>query len=165
MYIYMSFPGGSDGKRVSLQCRRPRFDPWVKKIPWQRKWQPTLVFLPGKFHGWRNLVGYSLWGHKESDTTEQLRFHFSLSCTGEGNVDTQTPWAVWYGWAAEEPSQAGSAVVLGWCLGQEGASIHAQNSDSLGAASPDEERLRHPAQQDQGTTQVSLASGKISRRN
>ena len=45
------FPGGSDGKRVCRQCRRPRFDPWVGKILWRRKWQPTPVLLPGKFHG------------------------------------------------------------------------------------------------------------------
>ena len=51
-----------------------RFDPWVRKIPWRRKWQPTPVLLPGKFHGWRSLVGYSLWGRKESDTTERLHF-------------------------------------------------------------------------------------------
>ena len=43
---------------------------------WRRKWQPTPVFLPGKSHGQRNLVGYSPWGRKESDTTEQLHFHF-----------------------------------------------------------------------------------------
>ena len=51
---------------------RPRFDPWVGKIPWRRKWQPTPVFVPGKSHGQRNLAGYSLWGHKELDTTERL---------------------------------------------------------------------------------------------
>ena len=60
----------------SLQCRRPGFDPWVGKIPWRRKWQPTSVLLPGKFHGLRSLIGYSLWGCKESDMTEQLHFHF-----------------------------------------------------------------------------------------
>ena len=43
-------------------------------IYWRRKWQPTLVLLPGKFHGWRSLVGYSPWGRKESDTTEWLQF-------------------------------------------------------------------------------------------
>ena len=42
----------------------------VGKIPWNRKWQPTPVFLPGNFHGWRNLAGYSPWDHKTSDTTE-----------------------------------------------------------------------------------------------
>ena len=48
------------------------FDPWVGKIPWRRAWQPTPVFLPGKFHGQRSLVGYSPWGRKESDTPGRL---------------------------------------------------------------------------------------------
>ena len=51
----------------------------------RRQWHPTPVLLPGKSHGWRSLVGCSPWGRKESDTTEQLHFHFSLSCIGEGN--------------------------------------------------------------------------------
>ena len=51
----------------------------------RRQWHPTPVLLPGKSHGWRSLVGCSPWGHQESDTTERLHFHFSLSCTGEGN--------------------------------------------------------------------------------
>ena len=55
-----------------LECRRPGFDPWVGKIPWRREWQRTPVFLPEEFHGQRSLAGYSPWGHKESDTTEQL---------------------------------------------------------------------------------------------
>ena len=63
-------------KSICLQCGRPGFHPWVRKIPWRRKWQPTPVFLPGESHGWRSLVGYSLWGCKESDTTEWLHFHF-----------------------------------------------------------------------------------------
>ena len=46
-------------QRICLQCRRPRFDPWVSKVPWRREWQPTLVFLPGEFHAQRSLVGYS----------------------------------------------------------------------------------------------------------
>ena len=74
----MGFPGGSDGKSVCLQCRRSVFDPWFGQKPWRRKWQPTPVFLPGKFRGQRSLVGYSPWGCKESDTTEQLHF-FRLS--------------------------------------------------------------------------------------
>ena len=48
------------------------FDPWVRKIPWRRKWQPTPVFLPGESHGQRSLAGCSPWGRKESDTTKQL---------------------------------------------------------------------------------------------
>ena len=54
------------------------FDSWVGKIPWRRKWKPTSVLSPRKFHGWRSLVDYSPWGHKESDTTEQLHFRFTL---------------------------------------------------------------------------------------
>ena len=61
---------------ICLQCGRPGFDPWVRKIPWRRKWQPTPVLLPGKSHGQRSLVGYSPWGHQESDTTERLRSSF-----------------------------------------------------------------------------------------
>ena len=52
--------------------------PGAGKIPWRRKWQPTPVFLPGESNGWRSLVGYNPWGHKESDRTEWLHFHFSL---------------------------------------------------------------------------------------
>src|SRR5574340_952756 len=52
---------------------------------WRRQWHPTPVLLPGKSHGWRSLVGCNPWGCEESDTTEQLHFHFSLSCIGEGN--------------------------------------------------------------------------------
>ena len=50
------------------------FNPWVGKIPWRRKWQPTPVFLPGESHGRRSLVGYCPWGCKESDMTERLHF-------------------------------------------------------------------------------------------
>ena len=51
----------------------------------RRQWHPTPVLLPGKSHGWRSLVGCSPWGHEESDRTEWLHFHFSLSYIGEGN--------------------------------------------------------------------------------
>ena len=52
---------------------------------WRRQWHPTPLLLPGKSHGRRSLVGCSLWGRYESDMTEWLHFHFSLSCIGEGN--------------------------------------------------------------------------------
>ena len=52
---------------------------------WRRQWHPTPALLPGKSHGWRSLVGRSPWGRQESETTERLHFHFSLSCIGEGN--------------------------------------------------------------------------------
>ena len=69
----------AQGLRIFLQCKRPRFNPWVRKIPWIREWKSTLVCLTGKFHRQRSLVGYSPWGHKESDTTEWLTLfsHFS----------------------------------------------------------------------------------------
>ena len=52
--------------------------PGLGRFPWRRSWQPTLVFLPEESHGQRSLVGYSPWGHKESDTTEQLHFTMAL---------------------------------------------------------------------------------------
>ena len=58
-------------KESTFQCRKLRFNPWIWKIPWRKKWQPIPVFLPGKSHGQRNLVGYSPWGRKESDMTKQ----------------------------------------------------------------------------------------------
>ena len=56
-------------------CRTPGFDPWVGKIPWRRAWQPTPLFLLGKSHGQRSLVGYDPWGCKESDTTKWMNTH------------------------------------------------------------------------------------------
>ena len=68
-------------KKICLQCRRYRrlgFSPWVRKIPWRRKWQPIPVFLHGKSHGQRSLVGYSPKGREESDTTERACAYQSL---------------------------------------------------------------------------------------
>ena len=59
-------------QRICLQCRRSGFDPWVRKIPWRREWQPSPVFLSGEFYGQRSLAGYSPWGCKGSDMTEWL---------------------------------------------------------------------------------------------
>ena len=72
----------------------------------RRQWHPTSVLLPGKSHGQRSLVGYSPWGLEESDMTERLPFHFSLSCIGEGNgsplqcscLENPRDWGAW--WAA-----------------------------------------------------------------
>ena len=57
---------GLSGKESACQCTRHRFDPWVGKIPWRRKRQPSPLFLPGKFHGQRTLAGYNPWGSKKS---------------------------------------------------------------------------------------------------
>ena len=62
------------GKESTYQCRRHGFDPWARKVPWRRKWQPIPVFLFRKSHGQRILVGYSPWGCKESDMTEGIHF-------------------------------------------------------------------------------------------
>ena len=62
-------------------CRRPGFDSWVKKISWRREWLPTLVFLPGEFHGQRSLVSYSPWGHIESNMTERLTHTYTHTHT------------------------------------------------------------------------------------
>ena len=69
-----SFPCDTVGKEFTCQCRnhkRPEFDPCIGKIPWNRKWQPTSVILPGEFHEQRSQAGYSPWGGKELDMTEQ----------------------------------------------------------------------------------------------
>ena len=79
---------------------------WLMEKRQRRRCHPTPVLLPGKSHGQRSLVGCSPWGHEESDTTERLHFHFSLSCTGEGNgnplqcscLENPRDWGAW--WAA-----------------------------------------------------------------
>ena len=78
VYLFRGLPGGSVVKTPLANAgdKRCRFDPWIRKTPWRRKWSPTPVFLPGKSHGQRSLVGYSPRGHKESDTTERLYLGF-----------------------------------------------------------------------------------------
>ena len=69
----LGFPGVASGKETICQYRRHKrcgFNPWVGKIPWQRAWQTTPVFLPGESYGQRSVTGYSPEGHKMSDMTE-----------------------------------------------------------------------------------------------
>ena len=71
--MYLGFPHGASGGEPACQFRRHKrcwFDPWVRKIPWKRKRQPTPVFLPGTFHGQGILACFSPLGHKELDITE-----------------------------------------------------------------------------------------------
>ena len=97
----------------------------------RRQWQPTPVLLPGKSHGRRSLVGCSQWGHKESDMTEWLCFHFLLLCVGEGNGHPlqcsclENPrgawWAAIYGVAQSWPrlkrlSSSSSNYLIFWKL-------------------------------------------------
>ena len=72
VYSCCGFPGASVGEESTCQWRSHRrlgFHPWMGKIPWRGKWQPTPEFLPEKFHGQRSLAGYSPWGHKNLDRT------------------------------------------------------------------------------------------------
>ena len=91
----------SQWQRILCQCRRRGFDPWVGKIFWRRKRQPTPVLLPGESHRWRSLVGYSPWG-AESETTEWLcgvaksrtrlsdfTFTFSLLWNHKGSLEAR----------------------------------------------------------------------------
>ena len=71
--VFIRLPRWLSGKESACQCRKHRrygFDPWVRKVPWRRKWQPTPVLLFGKSYGQRSLMGYTVHGvAKESDTT------------------------------------------------------------------------------------------------
>ena len=77
----MGFQADASGKESSCRCKSHGFNPWVGKIPWRREWQPTPVFLPGKSHAQRSLVGGSP-GSKESDTTGQLSTEHIIICQG-----------------------------------------------------------------------------------
>ena len=68
----MGFPGVAVSKELACQCKRCGFNPWVGKIPWNRKWQPTPVFLSGKSHGQRRLPGDCPCCHKELDMTKPI---------------------------------------------------------------------------------------------
>ena len=100
-------PGGARGKEPACRCRRCkrlRFDPWVGKTPWRRKWQPTPVFLPGECHGQRSLAGYSPWGRKEPDTLKQLS-------TQASSVQFKTPGCPWSRGVSESHSVANSRII------------------------------------------------------
>ena len=68
----LGLPWWLSGKESTSNARDPGSIPWSERLPWSRKWQPIPVFLPGESHGQRRLAGYSPWGCKELDTTEQL---------------------------------------------------------------------------------------------
>ena len=77
VYSESGFTGGSNHERIHLQYRRPRFNPWVRKIPWRKEWLPTPVFMPGESHGQRSLVGYSsCMGSQRVRHNWQSDFHF-----------------------------------------------------------------------------------------
>ena len=76
-YLTLDFPSGAVIEKIACQCRNPRrqeFSPWIGKIPWRRKWQPTPVFLPGESHGQRSLAGY---GHVVTKSQTQRSMHMT----------------------------------------------------------------------------------------
>ena len=73
--VELGLPWWLGGKESACNAVDTGLIPWVTEIPWRRKWQPTPVFLPGESHGQRNLAGYSPWGRKELDMTEQPSTH------------------------------------------------------------------------------------------
>ena len=97
-YTNTGFPDGASGKESACQyrrCNRCGFSPWIKKIPWRRKWQPTSVSLPEKFHS------SSPYGHKDLDNTECTHTHTHtqtyvcvcvLSCSVVSN--SVAPWVI-----------------------------------------------------------------------
>ena len=97
---FSGFPAGSDSW-VCLWWGRPKFDPWVGKIPGEGNGYPVQLFLPGKSQGWRSLAGYNPWGHKKLDTNERLIFSLSLQDSislkylfgeGENNLLLSSNW-------------------------------------------------------------------------
>ena len=105
LYRLWGFPGGTSDKESAWQCQRHRFDPWVRKIPYSRRWQCTPVFLPGKFHWHSRLVGYNPWGRKESDTTEHAHTPLTLEPVHHCSLGLcrdpawlKRKWGTWVNW-------------------------------------------------------------------
>ena len=102
---WLPIPGCLALDEWSRHCdylRKPKFNPWFGKIPWRREWQPAPVLLPRKFHGQRSLVGYSPWGCKQLDMTDQpsTRVKVYKSPSGARNNrhgKKQTNWKVLQG--------------------------------------------------------------------
>ena len=104
-------------KESTCQCRKLRLDPWVRKIPWKRKWQPTPVFLPGKSYGKRSLVSYSPWGCKRvkhnlmTTTTSSFLFHcyLLLHCFNRSQFTWQ--FSNWWTWRLHSDFYYSNAAV------------------------------------------------------
>ena len=110
----IDFHDSSDGSGC-LQCGKPRFILWVGKISWRRKWQPIPVFLPGKSHGQRSLVGYSPWGHKESDMTSlslSLRWSYRVFFIFYYGMLMSFPMSQLFTWGGQSIGVSASASIL-----------------------------------------------------
>ena len=124
--MWKAFPNSLNGKASAsiCQCGRPKFDPWIGKVPWRRKWQHTPALLPGEFHGQKSLVSYSPWGRKESETTEWLthiygrfRVHGSKAMAGLllQNEFFSQKWCC-VRWSYSEALQSGNVYQHDKCL-------------------------------------------------
>ena len=113
-------------KESTCQCRRHGFYLWVGRIPWRRKWQPPPVFLPGKSHRERSLVGCGPWGRKESDTTEHAHTSFSLKITSYTRATCTQEACTW----AADP-------------GCSAVGCHCQSFNSAGTLSPLQHHSHH----------------------
>ena len=95
-FLWLSnIPWWLSGKESACQYRRHKFDPFVRKIPWRRKWQPTLVFLSGESHGQRSLVGYSPCSSKRGGhdlVTKQQQFFYREGEMGRGYYKQKVHW-------------------------------------------------------------------------
>ena len=101
----------SEASQVAHMVKNlPRFCSWVRKIPWRSTWQPAVVFLSGEFPAQRSLAGYSLWGCKESDTTERLTV--SLRHSTEDQRSSKSPRPSWLQRSDENQTM--------WCDGRDG---------------------------------------------
>ena len=78
------------GEESAGQCKRCSFDPWVRKTPWRRKWQPTPVFLPGKPHRQRRHDGLQSLGLQESDTTAHTHIHSTKGLRADRQTDVES---------------------------------------------------------------------------
>ena len=90
MELLSGFSGGSVVKNLPAHAGEHGFNPWVRKIPWKRKWQPTPVFLPGKLDGQRSMAGYRSWSCKRIGTASQLK-NCTLGRQREGTLQWPPP--------------------------------------------------------------------------
>ena len=90
--FFCGLPCWLSGNEPAWQCMVHRFNSWVQKIPWKRKWQPTPVFLPGKFYGQRSLVGYSPWGRKITGHDLVTKHQQQGDIRGQRRLVCYSPW-------------------------------------------------------------------------
>ena len=104
------------GKESTCRSRRPRFDPWLRKIPWRRKWPPTPVFLPGKSHGQRNLVDYCPWSHKRAGHDLMTEF-----------IENQGPAVIFKVWSPDQQHQQPPGNLSRWHIPRPNPNLPNQN--------------------------------------